>query len=86
MSPDTPPDIESPDKNVTNNLEYIGSTLASIVIVSFTAIMMAATLGYADLGAVPQPWFVGVVIPLLVMSAIQAFGKDVYEIFKSSKD
>jgi hypothetical protein len=80
MSPDTPRDIESPDKNVTNNLEYIGSTLASIVI------MMAATLGYADLGAVPQPWFVGVVIPLLVMSAIQAFGKDVYEIFKSSKD
>jgi len=86
MSQDTPRDVESPDQNVTNNLEYIGSTLASVVIVSFTAIMLIATLGYADLGAVPQQWFVGVVIPLLVMSAIQAFGEDVYEVFKSSKD
>jgi hypothetical protein len=82
MSSDTP-QYSPPDKDVTNNLEYIGSALASIVIVSFTAVMVAATLGYADLSAVPQPWFVGVVVPLLVMSAIQAFGKDVYEIFKS---
>jgi len=62
-------------------LEYIGSLLASVVIIATVFIIGAAVYGFANLGAVPQQWFVGVVVPLVIMSAIQAFGAEVYDVF-----
>jgi len=62
-------------------LEYIGSLLASVVILATVFIIGAAVYGFASLGAVPQQWFVGVVVPLVIMSAIQAFGAEVYDVF-----
>ena len=61
-------------------LEYIGSLLASVVVLATVFIMGAAVYGYASLEAVSQQWFVGVVVPLVIMSAIQAFGAEVYDV------
>jgi hypothetical protein len=45
----------------------------------------ASTFGYADLSAVPQAWLVTIVVPIVIMSAIQAFGDDVYRVFKTNQ-
>jgi hypothetical protein len=68
-----------------NNLEYIGSILASIVIVSITATIILATVGVATLGVVPQAWFVGIIVPLVIMSLIEAFGEEVYKVFTKNR-
>jgi len=81
-----------PKKNSTitektdSYLEYIGSMLASIVILATVFIIGAAVYGYANLEAVSQQWFVGVVVPLVIMSAIQAFGAEVYDVFTKNRN
>jgi len=45
----------------------------------------ATAFGYADPSAVPQSWLVTIVIPIVMMSAIQAFGDDVYRVFKTNQ-
>jgi hypothetical protein len=68
-----------------NNLEYIGSVLSSVILLLTMATVTASTLGYANLDAVPQQWLITVVIPIVIMSAIQAFGDDVYRVFQKTR-
>jgi len=70
----------------SNILEYIGSILASGVILATMWILLMATVGNANLSAIPQNWFVGVVVPLVIMSAIQAFGAEVYDVFTKNSN
>jgi uncharacterized membrane protein len=71
--------------NAKNNLEYIGSALSSAILLITICTISASTFGYADLGAVPQSWLVTIVVPIVIMSAIQAFGDDVYRVFKTQQ-
>lgn len=73
------------DQETMSNLEYLGSILAVIVIISFTLLIILATIGYANLGRVPQSWFAAVIVPVVIMSAIEAFGQEVYNVFKNNK-
>lgn len=68
-----------------NNLEYIGSLLSSAILLLTIGTISASTFGYADLSAVPQAWLVTIVVPIVIMSAIQAFGDDVYRVFKTNQ-
>lgn len=65
-----------------SRLEYIGSFLASLVILGTMALVGATAAGAATLAAIPQGWFALIVVPLVIMAAIQAFGKDVFETFQ----
>lgn len=68
-----------------NNLEYIGSLLSSAILLLTIGTISASTFGYADLSAVPQSWLVTIIVPIVIMSAIQAFGDDVYRVFKTNQ-
>lgn len=65
-----------------DRLEYFGSFLASIVILTTMALVGATAAGVANIAAVPQSWFALVVVPLVIMAAIQAFGRDVFQAFQ----
>jgi len=80
--PDSPTDI---DQETVNRLEYLGSILATIVIISFTLLIILSTIGYADLKTIPQSWFVALIVPIVLMSAIEAFGQEVYNVFKNNQ-
>jgi len=68
-----------------NNLEYIGSALSSAILLITMGTISASTFGYADLSVIPQSWLATIVVPVVIMSAIQAFGDDVYRVFKSQE-
>jgi len=73
-------------QETTNNLEYIGSIVAAIVLLGTMALIGLVALGIASLGGIPQAWFIGVIVPIVTMAAIQVFGKDVYNIFKKHRE
>jgi len=79
MSDDTTQETE-------NNLEYLGSIIASLVIIGTMLLLGAVALGVATLGPIPQAWFIAIIVPLVIMAAIQVFGKDVYQVFKKSQE
>ncbi len=68
-----------------NNLEYIGSVLSSAILLITIGTISANAFGYADLSLVPQSWLATIVVPVVIMSAIQVFGDDVYRVFKTQE-
>ncbi|AGM11365.1 hypothetical protein M199_gp035 [Halogranum tailed virus 1] len=72
-------------QETSDNLEYIGSILASLILLGVMALIGAVALGVASLSGVPQAWFIAVVVPIVIMAAIQAFGKDVYAVFQKAR-
>lgn len=74
---------KSGESDETNDrLEYLGSFLASLVVLGTMALVAATAAGFASLSVIPQSWFALVIVPLVIMAAIQAFGKDVFQAFK----
>jgi len=78
---DTPP----ADVSAHSNLEYIGSVVAALILFTTWAFLGAAILGYGNLSHIPQDWYIGIILPTVIMAGIQVFGKDVYEIFSKSR-
>ena len=78
---DTPPENTS----AHSNLEYIGSIVAGLILFVTWAFLGAAILGYGNLSNIPQDWYIGIILPTVIMAGIQVFGKDVYEIFSRNK-
>lgn len=76
---------EGTTQETKNKLEYLGSVIASIILIGTMGLIAAVAFGVASLGGVPQAWFVAIVIPIVIMSAIQVFGKDVYDVFKKNR-
>jgi len=68
-----------------NNLEYIGSVVAALLLLATWAYIGLATLGKADLSTIPQDWYLGIILPTIIMAGIQVFGKDVYKIFSKNR-
>jgi hypothetical protein len=73
------------DLTAHSNLEYIGSIVAGIILLTTWAYLGVAILGYGELSAIPQDWYIGVILPTVIMAGIQVFGKDVYDIFTKSR-
>lgn len=69
-----------------DNLEYIGSILASLILIGLMILIGAVAFGAATLSGIPQAWFIAIVVPVVMMAAIQAFGKDVYEVFQKARE
>lgn len=82
---DSPSENPTIDQETTNHLEYLGSILAAIVILATVSLAILTATGYADLALIPQPWFVAVIVPIVTMSAIEAFGAEVYDVFTKNK-
>jgi len=78
---DTPP----ANPSAHNNLEYIGSVVAGAILLATWAYIGLAAVGEADLSAIPQDWYLGIILPTVIMAGIQVFGKDVYEIFSKNR-
>jgi len=78
---DTPP----VNPSAHNNLEYIGSVVAALLLLATWAYLGLAILGQGDLSAIPQDWYLGIILPTVIMAGIQVFGKDVYEIFSKNR-
>jgi len=78
---DTPP----VDPSAHSNLEYIGSVVAALLLLATWAYIGLAAVGEADLSAIPQDWYLGIILPTVIMAGIQVFGKDVYEIFSKNR-
>ncbi len=73
------------DRETKSNLEYLGSLFGGIVILWVLATVTLVALGTATVNGIPQAWFATVIVPVVLMAAIQVFGKDVYNVFKKSK-
>jgi uncharacterized membrane protein len=73
------------DPSAHSNLEYIGSIVAGLILLTTWTYIGLAALGKADLSAVPQDWYLGIILPTVIMAGIQVFGKDVYDIFSKNR-
>jgi len=73
------------DPSAHNNLEYIGSVVAALLLLATWAYIGLAAVGEAELSAIPQDWYLGIILPTVIMAGIQVFGKDVYEIFSKNR-
>lgn len=73
------------NKETKSNLEYLGSILGGIVILWVLATVTLVALGTATVSGIPQAWFATVIVPLVLMAAIQVFGKDVFDTFRNSR-
>lgn len=69
-----------------NKIEYLATFVASVVILSIVGLIAAAAAGAVSLGLIPQEWFALIIVPIVVMSAIQTFGKDVFNTFKKYRN
>jgi len=78
---DTPP----VNPSAHSNLEYIGSVVAGLILLTTWAYLGVAILGRGELSAIPQDWYLGIILPTVIMAGIQVFGKDVYDIFTKSR-
>ncbi len=73
------------DPSAHSNLEYIGSIVAGLILLTTWTYIGLAALGKADLSAIPQDWYLGIILPTVIMACIQVFGKDVYDIFSKNR-
>jgi len=73
------------DPSAHSNLEYIGSVVAGLILLTTWAYLGVAILGRGELSAIPQDWYLGIILPTVIMAGIQVFGKDVYEIFSKNR-
>jgi len=73
------------DPSAHSNLEYIGSIVAGLILLTTWAYLGVAILGQGELSAIPQDWYLGIILPTVIMAGIQVFGKDVYEIFSKNR-
>lgn len=77
---------EDTSQDTKDRLEYLGSIIASVILIGTMALIALVAFGFASLGGIPQAWFVAIVIPVVIMSAIQVFGEDVYSVFKENSE
>ena len=73
------------DPSAHSNLEYIGSIVAGLILLTTWAYLGVAILGRGELSAIPQDWYLGIILPTVIMAGIQVFGKDVYNIFSKNR-
>jgi uncharacterized membrane protein len=78
-------DTQSVNPSAHNNLEYIGSVVAALLLLATWAYIGLAAVGKAELSAIPQDWYLGIILPTVIMAGIQVFGKDVYKIFSKNR-
>jgi uncharacterized membrane protein len=78
-------DTPSVNLSTHSNLEYIGSVVAGLILLTTWAYLGVAILGHGELSAIPQDWYLGIILPTVIMAGIQVFGKDVYDIFTKNR-
>lgn len=74
MTEDTPDD-DSTTTSTRERWEYIGTVLATVVLVSLPVLILAVAMGVMTLSGITQGWYV-LYSTVVLMAATWAFGKE----------
>lgn len=85
MPEDTPDtDDDSTTTSAQTRWEYIGTILATVMVVSLPVIVLGTAFGVLTLSGINQAWFV-VYSTVLLMAATWAFGKETLEAVQKAR-